>query len=83
MSSSLEVTELAEPICFVTKALLMIQLNCQQWIIGQGFPATDASIPDLIVQPTKEADSNNELPVKTSIINITDRSCPLLFINFN
>uniref|UniRef100_A0A915JH86 Uncharacterized protein n=1 Tax=Romanomermis culicivorax TaxID=13658 RepID=A0A915JH86_ROMCU len=33
--------------------------------------ATNASIPDLIVQPAKEADSNNEFPVETSITNMT------------
>uniref|UniRef100_A0A915JK12 Uncharacterized protein n=1 Tax=Romanomermis culicivorax TaxID=13658 RepID=A0A915JK12_ROMCU len=59
----------------------MIEQNCQQWIISQVFLATDASIPDLIVQPAKEADSNNEFPVEMSIINITNESCPLLFVN--
>uniref|UniRef100_A0A915I425 Uncharacterized protein n=1 Tax=Romanomermis culicivorax TaxID=13658 RepID=A0A915I425_ROMCU len=46
-----------------------------------GRTTTDVSIPDLIVQPTKEADSNNEFPVETSIINITNVNCPLFFVN--
>uniref|UniRef100_A0A915IIJ7 Uncharacterized protein n=1 Tax=Romanomermis culicivorax TaxID=13658 RepID=A0A915IIJ7_ROMCU len=52
-----------------------------QWVTGTVFPSTSALIPNLIVQPLTNNQVATKFPVETAIVNITNGTYPLLFIN--
>uniref|UniRef100_A0A915J210 Vitellogenin n=1 Tax=Romanomermis culicivorax TaxID=13658 RepID=A0A915J210_ROMCU len=77
----MEVTELAKPIFLQAHASITIVPNSEQWVTGTVFPPMSALIPNLIVQSLTNNQVSTEFPVETGIINITNGTCPLLFID--
>uniref|UniRef100_A0A915KGU4 Uncharacterized protein n=1 Tax=Romanomermis culicivorax TaxID=13658 RepID=A0A915KGU4_ROMCU len=77
----LEVTELAEPIFLIAQISVSISPHCQQWVTSTVFPTTTATIPYVIVQPLPTNSIAAKLSIETTIVNVTNGQCPLLFVN--
>uniref|UniRef100_A0A915ILW1 Uncharacterized protein n=1 Tax=Romanomermis culicivorax TaxID=13658 RepID=A0A915ILW1_ROMCU len=58
-----------------------MKLPLKQWVTSTVFPTTTITIPDVIVQPLPTNSIATELPIETTVVNITNSQCPLVFVN--